>query len=317
MVLAAGRGRRLEPLSGFLPKPAMPLPDGPLISWALQLAGRLTKRVVVNSWWLAEKMESTAQKACPPGVSLEFSREEEQMETAGGLALARDRGLLGFDGPVLVVNGDGILNLDLKPLVTAHMERGAEVSLALLPHLDCSRWSRVLLDAEGLVERISGPGAPGPGEVPLLYPGVMLISRRALNSLECRPSGVADTLWKEAREHGRMRGVIVQGHWREIGTPEDYLHAVLRRISGRVYCHPKATISRSAKLENVLIGSGCEVSEDAEIRDSALSHGVIVGRGAVIRSSVLLGPVELQAGAVLDGEVRSGGAVQPEGVPLS
>jgi NDP-sugar pyrophosphorylase family protein len=73
------------------------------------------------------------------------SREETLMGTAGGLALARERGLLGADGPVLLSNGDCRLDLDLEPLVARHRAAGDLVTLALRPHPDPRRWSRVVV----------------------------------------------------------------------------------------------------------------------------------------------------------------------------
>lgn len=303
MILAAGRGERLQPLSDFLPKPAMPLPNGPLIASALRLAARVSTRIVVNSWWLPEKLESAALKVKPSTASLEFSREEIQMETAGGLALARDRGLLGSEGPILVINGDGILNLELEPLFEGHLRRSDQVTLALLPHLDPTRWSRIHLDASGGIATIRPPGAPSPGEVPFLYPGVMLISREALNTLETRPSGVSTTLWRQALKHHAMGGVVLSGHWREVGNPGDYLEAVLSQTSGRVFCHASAHIAQSAELNNSFVGRNCRIEGGCRLEDSSLSEGVTLGKGVFVRNSILLGPLDIPEGRILDGVV--------------
>lgn len=278
----------------------MPLPGGPLVASALKLAEKLSDRIIVNSWWLPEKLESVVRKMAPAGISLEFSREEEQMETAGGLALARDRRLLGSDGPVLVMNGDGIFNLDLEPLFESHFRRGDAVTMALLPHLDPEKWSRVHLDASGHVCEIRAAGRPAPGEVPLLYPGVMLVSRGALNSLECRPSGISTTLWRQALLEGKMGGVVLSGHWREIGTPAEYLEAVLSQTAGRVFCHASALIERHTEMKNCFVGRDCKIPNTCQIENSALSHGVELGEGAVIRRSVLLGPIQVPSGKTLE-----------------
>ena len=132
MVLAAGRGRRLQPLSDFLPKPAMPLPDGVLVSWAFRLASRISRRIVLNTWWLAEEMEQTARRVLPAGMVLEISREEKQMETAGGLALAmRINNLLAAPGVELAY-----LTRTLVPLSATDtpLSTPAWVRLAHTPH---------------------------------------------------------------------------------------------------------------------------------------------------------------------------------------
>ena len=142
MVLAAGRGERMRPLSDVLPKPALPLIDRPVVASAIRLAAARDARVTVNIWHLADLMER-ALGEIDAATRVTVSRESELMGTAGGIALARDRGLLGDAGPVLIVNGDSLLNLDLEPLYRRMASTDDLVSLALLPHLDPLRWSRL------------------------------------------------------------------------------------------------------------------------------------------------------------------------------
>jgi NDP-sugar pyrophosphorylase family protein len=291
MVLAAGRGERMRPLSDVLPKPALPLIDRPVVASAVRLAMAAgTRRVVVNTWHLAEEMEralSEIELAAP----IAMSREIERMGTAGGIALARDRDLLGDRGAVLVVNGDGLLNLDLGPLIHRMESTDDLVSLALLPHLDPTRWSRVALDRTGRVTSIDKPGAPGRGEVPFLYPGVMLVAREALDRLPSRPGGIPEHLWKPALAKGRLGGALVPGHWREVGTPSDYLEAVLGRLDGKGLVHPSATVHPTAAVGSALIGRDARVEAGAVVGASVVAEGASVGPKARVLRSVLLGAV--------------------------
>jgi len=263
MVLAAGRGTRMRPLSDAIPKPALPLLSQPVIASPLQLATSTGAReITVNTWHLAEVMER-ALAGIEVGAELRISREERLMGTAGGVALARDHGLLGDWGPVLIVNGDGILNLDLEPVLRRMTHERDLVTLALLPHLDPLRWSRVVLDDDSCVCGIKQPGPPDSGEVPLLYPGVMLVSREALNGLEARPGDIPRELWEPARSNRRLGGVVVSGHWREVGTPQDYLSTVLGRLNGDEVIHPTAVVHPSASIGSALIGLGSRIEAGA------------------------------------------------------
>jgi NDP-sugar pyrophosphorylase family protein len=296
MILAAGRGTRLAPLTEALPKPAIPLPGGPLISWPLRLAAKAgVHRAVVNTWWRAELMESAVHDACPNGLELAISRETELMETAGGVAVARDRGLLGDAGPVLVIHGDGILDLAREPLLRRHAVSDDLATLALLPHLDPTSYSRVSLTADGRVAAIRPPRTPDRGEVPLLYPGVMLLSRDAVNRIDHRPVGLARAVWGPAIAEGRMGGVLVPGHWREIGTPWNYLDAVGRLLRGGNHIHPKARVDPSATIGASFVGPEVSIAAGAVVAGSILSHGVHVAARARVAQAILLGPCTVEA----------------------
>lgn len=304
MVLAAGRGERLRPLSDVLPKPALPLPDGPVVGWGLRLAVRCgVSHITANTWHLAPRMEAVLEEARPEGVTLSLSREPELLGTAGGLAEARDRGLLGRDGSVLVINGDGVLGLDLEPVLERHAAGHDLVTLALLPHLDPHRWSRVTVDAAGRVADILPPGDPTPNEVPLLYPGVMVVARPALDLLPTNVCGVSEALWRPARALGRLGGVVVSGHWREVGTPADYLETVQAHLGDTTWIDPTARVHPRARLRSCLIGRGSVIGSGTVVEASIVAEGAVVPTGVQVRRSILLGRLTVEPGAIVENAV--------------
>ena len=306
MVLAAGRGQRMQPLSSIVPKPALALPDGPVIASSMHLAAQAgVDRIVVNTCHIAEKMAAAVAEVAIDGIEIVLSPEAELMGTAGGLALARERGLLGEDGPVLVLNGDGVVGLDLDVLAERH--RGAEdsVTLALLPHLDPGRWSRVVLDGDGLVAGIHAPGRPETSEVPFLYPGVMAVSRAAVDSMPMAPGNIPEILWNPARTACRLGGVVVAGHWREVGTPTDYLAVMTQRLAGTTVAHPTASVDSSALIVASFVGRDVTIEGDAEVVASILDEGVVIRGGARVERSVLMGGVEVRADETVTNEVRA------------
>ena len=306
MVFAAGRGERMRPLSDAVPKPALPTPNGPVVCSPLRLAARAgCRHMAVNVWHLADLMEAAAVSCAADRIETLPCREPELMGTAGGLALARDRGLLGSEGPVLVLNGDSVLELSLEPLMQRFAHSGDLVSLALLPHPDPERWSRVTIDQQGAVDQILPPGSTAHGEAPLLYPGVMLVSREALNDLETSPHGVAEGLWAHARAAGRFGGAVVSGRWREVGNPQDYLATVLGQLGGSVMIEPSALVDPEAALDSTYIGSGAQIEAGADLRDSVVADGAVVRRGAQVIRSVLLGAAQADEGECVVDEFRA------------
>ncbi len=298
MILAAGRGERMLPLSTVLPKPALPLPDGPVIGSALRLAARVgVTRAVINVCHLADRMVAAVAEVESSGMTVTTSQEDELMGTAGGLALAHRRGLLGKKGPVLLINGDCVLGLDLLPMMERHLAGDDLVTLALLPHLDPEKWSRVELDADGHVNAIRSRGRPGTHEIPFLYPGVMAVSRSALEGLHLEPGETPARLWEPARLEGRLGGVVVAGHWREVGTPSDYRETVIARLAGISVVDPTAEVASAAIVDNSLIGRNTKLEPGATVNESVVCEGATVSGGAHVKRSVLLGAVHVAPGA--------------------
>jgi len=292
MVLAAGRGERMRPLSAVLPKPALPLPEAPVVASALGLAVKTgVRRIVVNAWHLKKRMATAVADLARENVVL--SMEDELMGTAGGLALARDRGLLGDVGSVLIINGDGDFDLDLDAVFERHARGDDRVTLALLPHPDPVRWSQVVLDRSGHVTEIVAPDSSRYCAEAFLYPGVMVVSRSAIDTLPAKPGGIPDRLWWPALEAGNLGAAVVCGSWHEVGTPSDYLETVMRRLRGGSSVHPSASADPSAEVKNSFVGRNATVESGAEINQSVVAEGANVGRGARVDHSVILGEIDV------------------------
>jgi NDP-sugar pyrophosphorylase family protein len=263
------------------------------------------ERIVVNTWHLAHRMAQAVAEVELDHVEVVFSEEKRLMGTAGGLALARLRGHLGRTGPILVLNGDGVLGLDIQALAARHLERKDAVTLALLPHLDPTRWSRIVLDTDGHVETIRAPGRPDALEAPFLYPGVMAVGREALDALPVEPSQVPDLLWGPAQAAGRLGGVVVAGHWREVGTPSDYLEVVTQRLARRTSVHATANVDSSAALADSFVARAATIEAGAMLKATVVGEGAIVRKGARVVRSVLLGAVETTPGEIIEDEIRA------------
>ena len=307
MVLAAGRGERMRPLSEVLPKPALPLVDGPVITSALRLAERTgADRIVVNTWHLNDLMAAAVAEAGDSRTDVVLSPESSLMGTAGGLALARDRGFLGTAGPVLVINGDGYHDLDLTPLIERHTLDRDAVTLGLLPHPDPTRWSRVLVDAQERVIAIRSAGNVEPHEECRLYPGVMVVSRTSIDALPSAPGEIPGRLWFPALEAGTLGAATISGSWREVGTPADYRSVIMEQLAGGNSIHRTAEVARTAEITSSLVGRNAKVRDGAKVLHSVVAEGAAVEANASVDRSVLLGSIRADSATAVDQEVRVG-----------
>ena len=131
---------------------------------------------------------------------------------------------------------------------------------------------------------------------------------KCIDSLRARLSGgtviagVASALWAPARAQARLGGVLVSGHWREVGTPADYLEGTMALLGDRNDRDPSARIAPDAVLNSTLIGPDVAIRQGVVVGQSIISHGAMVGAGARIIRSVVLGGVEIHDGETVTGE---------------
>jgi NDP-sugar pyrophosphorylase family protein len=287
MVLAAGRGERMEPLSSTIPKPALDVLGTPLLASALfHLRGVGCNPVVVNLHRHPELVVAAARSA--RGGPLRFSWEPCLLGSLGGLAAA---GAMFGAGPVMVANGDVWSDLDLSPLVAA--QRSDSIVLGLVEHPDPTRWSSVVLDRDARVASIVAAGETG-GRSGYLFTGFQLIGEEVVASLPPPPGRMA-TLWQTQRARGTLRGIVLEGSWREAGTPEAYRRLVEALLAGRSWCHDDAKVAASAAIGASAVGAGCRIGGGVRLDGCVVTGGAAVARGARLRRCVVAGAVRVAA----------------------
>jgi len=219
MVMAAGLGKRMRPLTATRPKPLVEVAGKPLIDHVLdRLAVAGVRRAVVNVHYLADTLEAHLA-ARDDGVEVIVSDERAQlMETGGGLVQALP--LLG-DAPLYVVNSDNLWidgPIDTLKLLAARWDAEAMDALLLMVPLARAHNHRGAgdfhLGGDGRIARRRRPGTVAP----FAYTGVQIIHPRLIADW---PSGPFSTnlFWDRAIAAGRAYGVVHQGLWFDVGTP--------------------------------------------------------------------------------------------------
>ncbi len=224
MLLAAGLGTRMRPLSLAVPKPLLPLGGRPLLDHALdRLADAGVERVAVNAHWLAERIAAHLQaRTAAPRTELRV--EPELLDTGGAVAAALAAGALGPD-PFLVVNGDSVwLDGPTPALARLAHAFNADVDGVLLVHRACQVHAEAgpgdfHLDELGTLRR------RGEQEVaPYVYAGVQLLSPALFAHAPPGRFGM-NLLWDRAMAAGRLRAVVHDGLWFHLSRPADLSEA--------------------------------------------------------------------------------------------
>ena len=327
MVLAAGLGLRMRPLTLLRAKPVLPVLDRPLLEWTMgKLARAGVRDVIVNLHHLPETVESAIGSGRRFGLRIRYAREATILGTGGGPRAVRER--LG-DGPLLLVNGDVLFDFDLRRLVAAHRASGAPATLALRPNPVPHAYSPVVTDRKGRILSIAG--RPGAAQGPVS----MFASVHVLDSalLERLPEGASDSvldLYIPMLAEGlHLQGIRTRGAWYDFGRPSLYRDAQLRLLPGRgrdrSLVDAKARVAAGARVLRSVVGGGARVGASARVERSILwggavveagarVSGAIVVTGAVVRSGEKADSVIVMPAKALDGvQAEAGGRVERRG----
>ncbi len=234
MILAAGLGTRLRPLTNTIPKPLLPIAGTPLIVWNLLLLRRHGFHdVIINLHHLGPMIEQALGNGSRYGLRIYYSHEPVILGTGGGIKQAEPH----FSGePVLVLNGDTLFELDLEALYAFHQQHHAAATLVLRSDPDAARWGLVEVDAEHRIVRITGRGKMDSASTkPRMFAGIHILSPRLLRDV---PKGQASTII-DAYVTGIQRGEVIAGfdltgYWSDVGTPELYAQAEHDATSGLI-----------------------------------------------------------------------------------
>ena len=309
MILAAGLGTRLRPLTEVVPKPLLPVANRPLLEYTLALlAGAGVREAVVNAHHLADHLEGGLRALDPSGVAVHVSRERRILGTAGGLKRA-EAFLSG--GTFLLLNGDFIVDIDLIRVLEFHRNMAATATMVLVP----DEASGVLgVDPDGMIRRFIAPRAADEPHDRLScgFTGIHVLEPEVFRLIPAgKPWEINRQVYPELIARGRrVCGFVHRGYWREAGNPAGYLAANREVVGGRAgTIVPRSgagasTLDGAVSLPPLLAGRGIRVGTGVEIGPEAvIGPEVRLGDGARIRRSVVLEGTDVPAGADLDGEV--------------
>jgi NDP-sugar pyrophosphorylase family protein len=225
MILAAGLGTRLRPLTDAIPKPLLPVGGAPLIIWNLLLLRRHgVQEVIINLHYLGHLIEKELGDGSKLGMRIAYSPEPTLLGTGGGLKQAE----WFFHGePFLVLNGDTLCELDLTALCRFHTQHNPLATMVVREDPEAQRWGALELDADQRVVRINGRGRTLDGPLTTrMFAGIHIVHPRLLRSVSAgRESSIIDAYVHEIERGESVLGYSLRGYWSDVGTPQRYAQA--------------------------------------------------------------------------------------------
>jgi len=288
MILSAGYGTRLWPLTEDRTKPAIPILGKPLVGYVAEyLAGYGCHEIVVNLHHQPESVMRALGDGSRFGVKLQYVHEPVILGTSG--AIDNARALLDGD-TFIVVNGKIITDIDLNAALETHRRTKAIATLVLLPNTACEKFSTVEIEDELL--RGFG-GMPEPEKFvncdpPLMFTGIQILEPQIFDYI---PRGVfshtTTDVYPQAIANGERVAVhVANGRWYELSTIPRYLDISLLLLAERG--------------ETLTAGAGCVISTTAEVSEAVLWDRVVIDSGARVKRAVLADGVHIRAGEVIE-----------------
>ena len=304
MILAAGLGMRMRPLSDHRAKPALPVQGRPVISLLLELLAHSgVQEVLINLHHLPETIREAVEHDHPAELVITWSIEDEPLGTGGGIRRAAE--FLRGSEDCLVLAGDMLLDVDLAPLLDRHRAADRDVTVVLCDDPRVDAFGSIGLDASGRVVRIGETQVDakdaGPEAAAGLFTSARFFGRHALCDWPASPGPAFEDLrdWLIPRvEAGSLRlgGEIVAPSdcaWEPVGTPHEYLHANLAppalpalggapptwrgdvdvdETNGNVVARA-ASIAEDTELERCVVWDGEQVPAGFRGRDGVYAGG--------------------------------------------
>ena len=302
MILAAGVGSRLDPLTRNIPKPMVPIVNKPVMEHIVEMLARNGFRdIMVNLHYLGDQIQGYFGNGEKWGVRIQYSPEDRLWGDAGSVKRCEDF----FDEDTfVVVGGDDLADIDLKRLVRFHQEKKALATIGLSLVDDPSEYGIALLNDRGRITRFLEKPK---GEVVFsnsANTGVYIFDRHVL---ELIPKGVqygfGNSLFPLLLEQRtRFYGYLTSSYWKDVGNLRQYQEAHRDALSGRVdikipveevkkyvWMGKNVEIDPSAEIGYpVVIGNNCRIEKGAKLLEySVLADDCVLEEGAVVKQSVL------------------------------
>ncbi len=312
MLLAAGFGTRLEPLTRERPKPMLPVCGHTLVRWAMsQCQHHGITRQVVNLHHLGAFIQQELGDGSAHGVEMSYSPEEEILGTGGGI---RTMAALMPRATCVAANAKQVNDVDFKDVLAFHRDSGALATLVVRPDPNAERWGAIGADQAGRVTRILDAVSPGePKGTATMFTGIHVLEPELVDAI---PGGqsciVRETYMPLLRSGAPLAAFVHRGYFYDHSTPGRYLQGNLNLLHGNsgldlphapgplTGVAASAAVHPSAKLIGpLLVGPGVRVEAHATV-----GPGVVLGAGATVKVGISLTQSVVWEGAQVAEDTR-------------
>jgi NDP-sugar pyrophosphorylase family protein len=316
MVMAAGLGTRLRPLTDYLPKPMVPIANRPVLHHLLNLLARHDIREVgINIHVFPELITGYFGDGSTLGMSIRWSEEKQLAGTAGGTKKLEE--YWGRE-PILVTSGDGLHDVDVTALIGHHLRTGGLATLAVKPVPDPSAYGVVILDRDTKVRGFQEKPHRDEARSDLANCGVYVIQPELLDRIPPdTPYDFGQNVWPALVTAGEpIYAYTTMAYWNDVGGLDELRNSILDAVTGRV----RIEIPGREIAPGVWAEEGCAVDPAASVEGPVvLGRNVVIEAGAIIRGPAAIG-ADSRVGkraAIRSAALLPGSEVPDEGLAIA
>jgi mannose-1-phosphate guanylyltransferase len=324
MILAAGLGTRLRPLTYVMPKPVAPVLNRPIVAWIADLLSQHGfDDVVTNLSYLPEQIRNVLGDGSEFGLRITYSEEPEPLGTAGGVGKVRD--FLSETDSFLIISGDALTSIDLSAMRDAHeanVERGAILTIATKRVDDTTQFGVVITGDDGRVQGFQEKPEPAEALSDLANCGIYMFRKEIFDHFppadrkspagdEDQPPGFVD--WAMDVFPSLLDGDIpffsheIHAYWNDIGSVGEFVQGNLDALAGEVGIEPPSDqvspgvyAGDGSDLDGIRVTAPVLIGPDSHVGAAVSLHGPVVvgdrchlGAGAMLRECVVLPGAEV------------------------
>ncbi|MBT3513964.1 MAG: NDP-sugar synthase [Nitrospina sp.] len=310
MVLAAGFGNRLQPLTRLLPKPMFPVLGRPLLSHTFDLLESANiNDIVVNIHHLPNAIINYFNNTPHPNINIRFSHEKKILGTAGGI-----KKMAAFleDGPFVLINSDIVTDIKLDKVIDFHNKNNSKLTLVVRQDISPEQYDSIEICKDGRIVHFVGASSMNiPSNTKrVMFTGIQIIEPDIFKRIPAGQfCGTTEDIYPQMiRDEVPIFGYLHDGYWKDMGNRKNYLQVNSDALNNKVSLKgmPAKKITSSFISPPILVGHNCDIAVDAKlgphsvigpncriksgalVENSILWEGVTIGIGSTVKNSVIV-----------------------------
>jgi mannose-1-phosphate guanylyltransferase len=308
LILAAGRGTRVQPLTRSIPKPMLPILNKPVMEYLIDLLREhRVHEIVINTSYLSTEIESYFRDGSRFGVEIAYSFEgslrdgklhDEPLGSAGAIRRIQDHSGF-FDESFFVLCGDAVIDLDLSLMAAEHKRQRAIASIALaeVNRSEVSSYGVVVTSPEGWIQDFQEKPNVEEARSNLVNTGIYLFEPEVVERIQrTYPYDLGGQLFPAlVAERARFLGLNLPFEWLDIGRTTDYYNVVQRALAGGI---PRLQPPGRQIAPGVRVGPNVQL----DLGTCTIVPPVVIGGSSRIEAGArIVGPTLIDAGCVIEG----------------